>query len=339
MGLLRFDAEEARQKQRALSNAISTISRFGRFRHNIGLYQRTITRRRSVENRRFYVAIVDRLRAEIGEVDSSMLGAEERILYEAIYSTNGSYMARPTLPTVAPFNILPRPCSTTIAHLSALAVVARLSAQSVVYEVLVMLLDKELISRSALHDFIDLTTSNRDVLRLFHILMECFEFGAYLSPCPQDVFMCQSYDMPMRWLACMIVRGAEVNLETILLTIEIKKLFGAFDWEKYREIWPRSEQFFVNPEASVTDKEKTGYVGMHLPMGVVEVDVLSAVHDAFDAFDNRVQTFQDLCVNYLCIPQNDLTRVGRSLGQLELLERYNAGEEGLVWEDGHVNQG
>lgn len=339
MGLLRVDVEEARQEPRALSNAISTTTRFGRFKHNIGLYQRTITRRRSGENRRFYTAIVDRLRAEIGEVDSSMRAAEDRILYEAIYSTNGLYMVRPTLPTVAHFNALPRPSLTTIAHLSGLAMVARLSAQSVVYEVFVMLLDEEFVSRSALHDSVDLTTSNRDVLRLFQILMECFEFGAYLSPCPQDVFMCQSYDMPMRWLACMIVRGAKVDLETILSTIEIKKSFGTFDWKKYWETWPRSEQFSVNPEASVTDGEKTGYVGMHLPMAVVEVDVLSAVHDAFDAFDNRVQTFQDLCGSYLRILQNDLTSVGRSLDQLELLERFNAGEERVVWEDGHVNRG
>lgn len=339
MGLLRLDVEEARQQQRALSNDTPATTRFRRFQRNIGMYQRTIARTSSGENRRFYVAIVDRLRAEIGEVDSSMLAAEDRILYEAIYSTNGLYMARPTLPTVASFNSLPRPLLTTIAHLSALAMVARLSAQSVVYEVLVMLLDEELISRSALHDFVDFTTGNRDVLRLSYILMECFEFGAYLSPCPQDVFMCQSYDMPMRWLACMVVRGAKVDLETILSTIDTKNSFGAFNREKYRETWPRSEQFSASPEASVTDREETGYVGMHLPMGVVEMDVLAAVHDAFDAFDNQVQTFQDLCGNYLRIPPNHLTLVGRSLNQLELLESFNAGEAGLMWEDGHVNRG
>ena len=303
------------------------------------MYQRTIAGRRSGEDRHFYVAIVDRLKAEIGELESSMLAAEDRILYEAIYSTNGLYMARPTLPTVARFNTMPRPLLTTIAHLSGLAMVARLRAQSVVYEVLVMLLDEELISRSALHDFVDFTTGNRDVLRLSSILMECFEFGRYLSPCPQDVFMCQSYDMPMRWLACMIVRGAKVNLEIILSRIDTKNFFGAFNREKFREIWPRPEQFSVTLEASVTDRQETGYVGMHLPMGVVEMDVLTAVNDAFDAFDGQVQTFQDLCGNYLRIPQHDLIIVGRSLDQLALLESFNADEAGLVWEDGHVNRG
>ena len=339
MGLLRLDVEEARQQQRGPSNTIPATTRFSRFQHNVAVYQRTIRRRESGENRRFYVAIVDRLRVEIREVDSYMLTAEDRIIYEAIYSTNGLYMVRPTLPTVARFNALPRPLLTTIAHLSALAMVARLSAQSVVYEVFVMLLDEELISRSALQDFVDLTPNNRDILRISDILMQCFEFGAYLSPCPQDVFMCQSYDMPMRWLACMIVRGAKVNLETILSNIEIKNSFGAFNREKYREIWPRSEQFSSNPGASVTDREETGYVGMHLPMGVVEMDLLTAVHDAFDAFDKQVQTFQELCGNYLRIPQNDLKPVGRSLDQLQLLENFNAGGAGLVWEDGQVNQG
>ena len=337
MPLPRFDVEEARQGQQTLSNAVTRTTRFGRFYHNIGLYQKTIARRCSGENRRFYVAMVDTLRAEIGEVDSSMLVAEDRILYEAIYSTNGLNTVRPTLPTVARFNDVPTPSLPTIAHLSALAMVARLSAQSVVYEVLVMLLDEDSISRSALHGFVDLTTSNRDVLRLFHILMECFEFGAYLSPCPQDVFMCQSYDMPMRWLACMIVRGAKADLEIVLSTIEIKKSFGAFDREKYRKIWPHSEQFSVNPEASVTDREKTGYVGMHLPMGVAAVD-LSAVHDAFNAFDNRVQNFSDLCGHYLRIPQNGLTLAARPLDQLDLLKRFNAGEQGLVWKDGLIKR-
>ena len=338
MSLPRCDVEEARQGQQTLSNAVSMATRFGRFQYNIGPYQWTITRRYSGENRRFYVAMVDTLRAEIREVDSSMLAAEDRILYEAIYSTNGLHMVRPTLPTVPRFNDWLTPSPTTIAHLSALAVVARLSAQSVVYEVLVVLLDEELISLSALHGFVDLTTSNREVLRLFRTLMECFEFGAYLSPCPQDVFMCQSYDMPMRWLACMIVRGAKVDLDKILSTIEIKKSFGAFDWEKYREVWPRSEQFSINPEASVTDREKTGYVGMHLPMGLVEVDGLSAVHDAFDAFDNRVQNFQDLCCHYLRMPLNDLTLAARPLDQLDLLKRFNVGEKGLVWEDGLIKR-
>ena len=109
MGLLRFDVEEARQQQRSASDAIPATTRFSRFQHNVAVYQRTIRRRESGEDRRFYVAIVDRLRMEIREVDSYMLTAEDRILYEAIYSTNGLYMVSPPLPTVARFNALPSP--------------------------------------------------------------------------------------------------------------------------------------------------------------------------------------------------------------------------------------
>ena len=268
------------------------------------------------EDRRYYVSIIDRLGDEVGEVNFSILAAEDWALYEAIDISDRVYSA-----AVQP----------------SLAMIARLSAQSVVFEVLVMLLDEELISRSALHDLVDLM-SVRDIRTLSRILMECFEFGTYLSHCSQEVFMFHSYAMPLRWLACMIGRGAEVDLTIIMSTIEKKKLFGAFNWDKYWDICALSETFSVNPEASITDREITGYVGMHLPMGVVEVDVLSAVHDAFDSFDELVQTFQDLCAKYIGFSEEDLVPVGRSLEQLELLKRYNAGEEGLVWEDGHVHQ-
>ena len=317
MGLLRFDAEEARQKQGATRNAIPNTTRFTRFKQNINLYHRTMTMRGSRrENQRHYLAIIFRVVDELGGVDSSRLAAEDKSLYESINFSDRAYA--------------------TAAETS-LAMIARLSAQSVVFEVLVMLLDEELINRSALHDYVNLGTV-RDIGTLCRVLMECFEFGTYLSQCPQEVFMSQSYPMPLRWLACMIARGAKVDLETIMSTIEIKKLFGAFNWDKYWHICDLDGGFSVNPAASTTEREKTGYVGMHLPMGVVAADVLSAVHDAFDHFDESVQTFQDLCGKYLGYSENDLVPVGRSLEQLELLKRYNAGEEGLVWEDGHVHQ-
>ncbi len=250
------------------------------------------------ENRRYSIALMGRLIDEIGEVNSSTLAAEDRNLYEAINFSGQS--------------------NSSIEKTS-LAVVARLSSQSVVFEVLVMLLDEELISQSSLHDSVGLANV-RDVSRLSQILLECFEFGRCLYHCPQEVFMCQTYAMPMRWLACLIVRGAKVDLEKILSTIEIKKLFGAFDWDKYREICSHDGTFSVNPEASITDMETTRYVGMHLPLRVVEVDVLSAVHDAFDNFDKSVQTFQDLCGRYFGSEKEDLVPVGFSLEQLELLK-------------------
>ena len=280
--------------------------------------------RRFQENPRYYFTIMGRLKHEIGQANSSMLVAEDRELYDEIYSTNELYM--------------PGPPMLAIPHLCSLAMVARLSAQSVVYEVFVMLLDEGLICRSALHDFVELTHTS-GFWKVLSVLDECFEFGTYLSHCPEDVFMCDSYSLPMRWLACMIVRGANVDLETILSTIEIKKSFGAFDWDRYWYIWPQPETFSINPEASVTDMKPRNYVGMHLPTGIVEADVLTAVHNAFDDFDKLVQTFQDLCGNYVGFAEKELVPVGRSLGQLALLERFNAGEEGLVWEDGHVNQG
>lgn len=323
MGLLRFDVEEARQKQLATRDAVSTTTRFARFQQNIDLYQRTITMKRFHENPRYYFAVMGTLKDAIVRVDSPKLMAEDRELYEEIYSANDLHLPGPSLPTMA--------------HLCSLAMVARLSAQSVVYEVLVMLLDEELISRSALHDFADLTHTS-GLWRLLNVLEECFEFGTYLSHCPKEVFMSDTYSLPMHWLACMIVRGAKVDLETILSNIERKKSFGAFDWGWYRYIWPRNETFSVNPEASVTDVESWNYVGMHLPMGIVEADVLTAVHDAFDNFDREVQTFQDLCGNYIGLAEKDLVPVGRSLEQLELLERFNADEGGLVWEDGHVDR-
>ena len=323
MGLLRFDAEEAHQKQLASRNASLTTTRFSRFQENINLYQRTITMRRFHESPRYYFTIMGILKDTIGQVNSPMLVAEDRELYEEIYSMNELHLPGPSLPTMA--------------HLCSLALVARLSAQSVVYEVLVMLLDEELISRSALHDFADLTHTS-GFWRMLNVLEECFDFGTYLSHCPEEVFTCNNYSLPMRWLACMIVRGANVDLETILSTIEIKKSLGAFDWDRYWYIWPQSETLSVNPEASVTDMEPDNYVGMHLPMGIVEADVSTAVHDAFDNFDKLVQTFQDLCGNYIGFVENNLVPVGRSLEQLELLERFNADEEGLVWEDGHVDR-
>ena len=317
MGLLRFDVEESRQKQRASRNAVPTTTRFARFQQNIDLYHRAMNMRGTQrENRRYYVAMINKLVDELGGVDSSNLAAEDRNLYEVIDLSDrlSSAAAQPSL-----------------------AMIARLSAQSVVFEVLVMLLDEELIRRSALHDSVDLATV-RDIGALSRVFMECFEFGKCLSHCPQEVFMYQSYAMPLRWLASMITRGAKVDLETILSTIETKKLFGAFDWDRYWVICALYGTFSVDPEASITDREETGYVGMHLPMGVVEVDVLSAVHDAFDKFDELVQTFQDLCGKYFGFSEEGLVPVGRSLEQLELLRRYNAGEEGIVWEDGHVHQ-
>ena len=323
MGLLRFDVEEAQQEQLATRNAILTNTRFARFQQNIDLYQRTITIKRFRENPRYYFAIMGTLKDAIKRVNSPMLMAEDRELYEEIYSTTELYLPGPSLPTMA--------------HLCSLAMVARLSAQSVVYEVLVMLLDEELISRSALHDFVDLTHIS-GIWRMLNVLEECFEFGTCLSHCPKEVFMSDTYSLPMHWLACMIVRGAKVDLETILSNIESKKLLGAFDWDWYRRIWPRNEKLSVNPDASVTDVESGSYVGIHLPMGIVEADVLTAVHDAFDNFDREVQTFQDLCGNYVGFTEKDLVPVGRSLEQLELLERFNADERGLVWDDGHVDR-
>ena len=83
--------------------------------------------------------------------------------------------------------------------------IARLSAQSVVSEVLVMLLDEELITRAALQDFVDLANVS-DIRTTSRVLMECFEFGQYLSQCPPEIFMFHNYAMPLRWLACMITR-------------------------------------------------------------------------------------------------------------------------------------
>ena len=317
MGLLRFDVEESRQRQQATRNAISTTTRFARFQQNITLYLGTLTMRGSQrQRRRYYIAMMVRLVDEIGETDASNLAAEDRTLYRAI-------TVRDRLDTSPAQRFL--------------AMIARLSAQSVVFEVLVMLLDEEMISRSALHDSVDLE-SIRDTGTLSRILMQCFEFGIYLSHCPREVFMYQCYAMPLRWLACMIERGAKVDLEMILSLIESRSLFGAFDWDKYEDICALYGEFSVNPEASITGRETTGYVGMHLPMRIVEADVLSAVHDAFDKFDELVQTYQDLCGKYCGFSENDLVPVGRSFEQLELLKRYNTGEEGLMWEDGHVFQ-
>lgn len=323
MGLLRYDVEEARQKQLATRNANSTTTRFARFQQNIDLYQRKITMRRFQENPDSYFHIMDILKYEIRQVNSSRLAIEDREFYDKIYTTNELYIPGHSLLAT------PHPCP--------LAMLARLSAQSVVYEVLVMLLDEGLISPSALHDFVELTHTT-GFWKMLSVLEECFDIGKYLSDCPEDVFMCNSYSLPMCWLACMIVRGATVDLETIFTTIETKKSFGAFDWDRYRYILPQPETFSVNPEASVTDVKPSLYVGMHLPMGIVEADVLTAVHDAFDAFDKLVQIFQELCGNYVGLAKKDLVPVGRSLEQLESLERFNAGEEGLVWEDGHVNR-
>ncbi|KAK0513578.1 hypothetical protein JMJ35_003942 [Cladonia borealis] len=308
MGLLRFDVEESRRRQ------LPTNTRFVRFQQNINLYNRTTTIIARPANLRCYRAIINKLIDERGEVDSSILAAEDRNLYEAIR--------------------FPHPLNPTARQLT-LAMIARLSAQSVVFEVLVMLLDEELISRSALHDFVDLA-SVRDIRTPSRILTECFEFGTYLSQCDQELFMFQSYAMPLRWLACMIVRGAKVDLRIIMSTIERKKLLGAFDWNKYWDIIHLYGPFSVNPQASITDREETGYVGMHLPMRVLGRDVLSVVHDAFDNFDELVQNFQDLCGNFFGFSEKDLVPVGRSLEQLDLLRRHNAGEEGLRWEDGYV---
>ena len=265
-------------------------------------------------NLRYYVVIINKLIDERGEVDSSILAAEDTNLYEAIH--------------------FPHQLNPTAGQLP-LAMIARLSAQSVVFEVLVMLLDEELITRSALHDFVNLANV-RDIRTTSRILMECFDFGKYVSQCHQEVFMCQSYTMPLRWLACMITRGAKGDLGVIMLTIERKRLFGAFDWNKYWDITHLYGTFSANPQASITDREETGYMGMHLPMRVLERDVLSAVHDAFDNFDELVQNFQDLCGNLFGFSENDLVPVGRSLEQLDLLRRYNAGEKDLRWEDGYV---
>ena len=243
------------------------------------------------EKRCYYIALMGRLVDEIGKVDSSTLAAEDRNIYEAtIFSDQSSSSIEQT----------------------SLAVVARLSVQSVVFEALVMLLDEGFISLSALHDSIDLANV-QDVSNISHILMECFEFGTCLYHCPQEVFMCQSYAVPVRWWGYLIVRRAKLNLEKILSTIEIKKLFSAFDWDKYREIWPHDETFSVNPEASITDRERTGYVVMHLPMKIVEVDVLPAVHNAFDNFDELVQTFQDLRGRHFGFEKKEWVPVGRSL--------------------------
>lgn len=311
MPVPRYDVEESHQKQ------LPTNTRFVRFQKNLNLYHRTMTMRIEPPNWRFYVAIANKLLDERLVVDSSILAAEDRNLYEAI---NFRHRVNPNAGQVP------------------MAMIARLSAQSVVFEVLVMLLDDELIKRSALHDFVDLA-SVRDIRTPCRILMECFDFGTYLSQCPQEVFMSQSYAMPLHWLACMITRGAKVDLGTIMLAIERKKLFGALNREKYLEIIRLHATFSVNSQASIKDKEETGYVGMHLPMGVLEADVLSAVHDAFDNLDEMVQNFQDLCGNLFGFSEKDLVPVGRSLEQLELLRRYNAGDTGdkrLVWEAGYV---
>ena len=198
-----------------------------------------------------------------------------------------------------------------------------------------MLLDEELITRSAIHDFVDLANV-RDIRTTSCILMECFDFGKYLSQCDEELFMFQSYAMPLRWLACIITRGAKVDLRIIMSTIERRRLLGAFDWNKYSDIMHLYGPFSVNSQASITDREETGYVGMHLPMRVLERDVLSAVHDAFDNFDELVQNFQDLCRNLFGYSERDLVPVGRSLEQLDLLRRYNAGEKDLRLEDGYV---
>ena len=312
MGLPRYDVEEALQRERATRNDITTSTRFTRFQQNI----RAMRMSSHPEDARYHFVVFIKLADELVEVNSSILAAEDRNLYEAVQ--------------------FPARANAAVGQLS-VAMLARLSAQSVVFEVFVMLLDEEKIRRSALHDLVDLA-SIRDIRTPFRVLMECFEFGTYLSQCPRDVFMSQNYAMPLRWLACMIGRGAKVDLGIIMLTIERKRMLGAFDWNKYWDIIGRHGTFSINPQASVTDREKTGYVGMHLPMRVLEVDVLSAVHDAFDNFDELVQNFQDLCGNLFRFSERDLVPVGRSLEQLELLRSYNAGEEGLVWEDGHVTR-
>ena len=268
------------------------------------------------EDARYHMAVFIKLVDELVEVNSTILAAEDRNLYETIHFSGRANAAMGQ---------------------HSVAMLARLSAQSVVFEVFVMLLDEEKIRRSALHDLVDVA-SVRDIRTPFRVLMECFEFGTYLSQCPQEVFMSQSYAMPLRWLACMIGRGAKVDLGVIMSTIERKKMFGAFNWTKYWDIIHHYGAFSVSPQASITDREETGYVGMHLPMKVLEVDVLSAVHDAFDNFDELVQNFQDLCGNLFRLSERDLVPVGRSLEQLELLRSYNAGEEGLRWEDGHVTR-
>ena len=312
MGLRRYDVEEDLQRQRAARNANTTSTRFTRFQQNIRIMRMSSPR----EDARYNNVIFDKLVDELVEVNSTILAAEDRNLYETIQ--------------------FPGRTNAAVGQQS-VAMLARLSAQSVVFEVVVMLLDEEKIRRSALHDLVDLA-SVRDITTPFRVLMECFEFGTYLSQCPREVFMSQSYAMPLRWLACMIARGAKVDLGIIMLTIERKRMLGAFDWNNYWDIIDRHGTFSVNPQASITDREKTGYVGMHLPMRVLEDDVLSAVHDAFDNFDESVQNYQDLCGNLFRLSERDLVPVGRSLEQLELLRRYNAGEEGLVWEDGHVTQ-
>ena len=308
MPLLRYDVEESRQRQ------LPTNTRFVRFQKNINLYHRTMTIRIQPANLRYYVTMIYKLIDEGGEVDSSILAAEDTNLYEVIQS--------------------PQQLSSTAGQLS-LAMIARLSAQSVVFEVLVMLLDEELITRSALHDSVDLANVG-DIRTTSRVLMECSDFGKYLSQCDQELFMFHSYAMPLRWLACMITRGAKDDLEVIMSIIERKRLLGAFDWNEYWAIIHLYGTFSANPQASITDREETGYVGMHLPMGVLERNVSSAVHDAFDDFDESVQKFQDLCGNLFGFSEEDLVPVGRSLEQLDLLRRFNAGEKDLRWEDGYV---
>ena len=189
-----------------------------------------------------------------------------------------------------------------------LGIMWRLRVQSVVFEVFIDLYDARLIDIAALEYVVDLNGQDRAVWEVNRALFSSFEFGNEMNDTP-DVAFCLSYIVPELWLACMIVRGALVPLETIFEFIAKRGTLGSFDVRIFRECWPEERTLEIDPMAmALIPAQPQGFIGLHLPMGV---SLPLKLEDVYYAIDEPLRRCEELFAKYFKIPETAFVPAGR----------------------------